>query len=89
MLVTTDSGPRFLGVAFERPVVTLFGPTDARMTATSYDREITLSLGLDCQPCMARTCPLGHHRCMRDLTVDTVHAAVAKLLEKAPVESAA
>lgn len=80
MLVTTDSGPRYLGIAFERPVVTLFGPTDPRLVETHYARETCLSLRLDCQPCMERVCPLGHHRCMRELTVDMVHAAVARHL---------
>lgn len=77
LVVSTDSGPRFFGIAFEKPVVTLFGPTDPLATATYYERETCLSLGLDCQPCMERTCPLKHHRCMRDLTVDRVYAAVA------------
>ncbi len=81
LLVTTDSGPRFVGIAFGIPVVTLFGPTDPRMTDTHYDRETCLSLSLDCQPCMARTCPLGHHRCMRELTVDRVLAAVVQRLQ--------
>ena len=81
LLVTTDSGPRFLGVAFGKPVVTLFGPTDPRMTDTHYDRETRLSLALDCQPCMERTCPLGHHRCMRELSVDRVYGAVVHGLQ--------
>jgi heptosyltransferase-2 len=89
LLVTTDSGPRYLGIAFERPVVTLFGPTDPRMVETHYERETCLSLGLDCQPCMKRVCPLGHHRCMRDLTVDRVYAAVATHLEAARMEHVA
>jgi heptosyltransferase-2 len=80
LLVTTDSGPRFFGIAFGRPVVTLFGPTDPVRTETHYDAEICVSLSLDCQPCMARTCPLVHHRCMRDLSVDVVFEAVARAL---------
>ena len=89
LLVTTDSGPRFFGVAFERPVITLFGPTDPVATRLPYDRETSLSLSLDCQPCMARVCPLGHHRCMRDLSVDMVHAAVIQALTLSPAEYAA
>lgn len=89
MVVSTDSGPRFLGIAFGKPVVTLFGPTDPASTATHYARETSLSLALDCQPCMKRVCPLGHHRCMRELTVDRVYAAVAAQLERGSAEDAA
>jgi heptosyltransferase-2 len=88
LLVTTDSGPRYLGIAFRRPVVTLFGPTDPRLVQTHYERETCLALGLDCQPCMKRVCPLGHHRCMRDMTVEMVYAAVGGHLS-APQENAA
>jgi heptosyltransferase-2 len=89
MIVSTDSGPRFMGIAFGKPVVTLFGPTDPAATMTYYDREISLSLSLECQPCMARVCPLGHHRCMRDLTVDRVYAAVTQYLAAPAAEDAA
>jgi heptosyltransferase-2 len=82
MVVSTDSGPRFLGIAFGKPVVTLFGPTDPAATATHYAGETSLSLSLDCQPCMKRVCPLVHHRCMRDLTVERVYAAVTEQLKR-------
>ena len=88
LLVSTDSGPRYFGVAFGRPVVTLFGPTDPLRTQLPYERETSMSLSLDCQPCMERTCPLGHHRCMRELTVEMVHQAVNELLEKDAAECA-
>ncbi len=80
LLVTTDSGPRFFGVAFGVPTVTLFGPTSTEFTKTYAPHETSVSLGLSCQPCMARTCPLGHHRCMRDLSVERVWTAVGGAL---------
>jgi heptosyltransferase-2 len=76
LLVTTDSGPRFFGVAFGVPTVTLFGPTNPIMTQTYSPHETSLSLGLSCRPCMKRVCPLGHHRCMRELSVERVWAAI-------------
>ncbi len=85
LLVTTDSGPRFFGIAFGKPVVTLFGPTDPLLTQTHYQQETSLSLQLDCQPCMKPICPLGHHRCMRDLSVATVYQAVLKHLTGGPL----
>ncbi|WP_428307589.1 lipopolysaccharide heptosyltransferase II [Lacipirellula sp.] len=83
LLVTTDSGPRFFGVAFGVPTVALFGPTSVAYTRTGAAHDVGLSLGLDCQPCMARTCPLGHHRCMKDLSVERVWNAVSVALADA------
>jgi heptosyltransferase II len=80
LLVTTDSGPRFFGVAFGVPTVTLFGPTSTEFTRTYAAHEVSVSLGLDCQPCMERQCPLKHHRCMRDLSVERVYAAIESAL---------
>jgi heptosyltransferase-2 len=80
LLVTTDSGPRFFGVAFGVPTISLFGPTSVEATGTGATQDVGITLGLACQPCMARTCPLSHHRCMRDLSVDRVWSAVAAAL---------
>jgi heptosyltransferase-2 len=88
VVVTTDSGPRFIAIAFGKPVITLFGPSDPTATATHYVQETCLSLGLDCQPCMARECPLAHHRCMRELSVDRVFAAVINSLETESLNAA-
>lgn len=82
LLVTTDSGPRFFGVAFGVPTVSLFGPTSTRWTRTHSAWETSVSLGLECQPCVARTCPLGHHRCMRELSVETVFEKVREQIDR-------
>lgn len=87
LLVTTDSGPRFFGVAFGVPTVSLFGPTDAALTRTGAKNDHCTSLGLDCQPCMSRSCPLAHHRCMRDLSVERVLAAIDGALQSEPAPS--
>jgi heptosyltransferase-2 len=89
LVVSTDSGPRFMAIAFGKPVVTLFGPTDPAATATHYPLETCISLKLDCQPCTQRTCPLHHHRCMRELPVERVYAAVVDMLKQEPVHHAA
>lgn len=88
-LVSTDSGPRFFGIAFGKPVVSLFGPTDPSATKTHYSAEVRLSLAIDCQYCWERSCPLGHHRCLRDLSVARVMSAVRTALEGSPATAAA
>lgn len=84
LLVTTDSGPRHFAAAFGTPVITLFGPTHIAWSETNYDRGEHVQLKLDCGPCQQRECPLKHHRCMTDLSVDTVFAAVNRQLIKYP-----
>ena len=89
LLVTTDSGPRFFGVAFGVPTVALFGPTHIAWSRTHAAHEVCLAEEVPCGPCMKRACPLGHHQCMRNLTVDRVLAAVMHQLQQRPVPLAA
>jgi heptosyltransferase-2 len=79
LLVTTDSGPRHFAAAFERPVVTLFGPTHIAWTETYHARAVHLQKQVDCGPCQRRVCPLDH-RCMTGLTPAEVFATAAELL---------
>jgi heptosyltransferase-2 len=81
LLVTTDSGPRHIASALNTPTVVLFGPIDPRWSRNYQRDSIELSVPLDCAPCGRRVCPLGHYRCMRDLTVDQVLRAVGHVLE--------
>lgn len=76
LLVTTDSGPRHFAQPFDVPVVTLFGPTHQAWSETYYPRATHLQIKVDCGPCQERACPLQHHQCMRDLSVEQVFRAV-------------
>jgi heptosyltransferase-2 len=85
LMVTTDSGPRHFAAAFGTPVVTLFGPTHVAWTETYFERAVHLQKEVPCGPCQRRVCPLGHHRCMRELTPDEVFAAACRLLTRFPL----
>lgn len=81
LLVTTDSGPRHFAAAFDRPVVSLFGPTHIDWTVTRYAREVNLQKQVPCGPCQLRVCPLDH-RCMTTLTPAEVYRAATDLLQR-------
>jgi heptosyltransferase-2 len=81
LLVTTDSGPRHFAAAFDVPAITLFGPTAIAWSENYHRHAVHLQLDLECVPCQQRTCPLGHHRCMRDLSIDEVYRAVRNQLQ--------
>lgn len=81
LLVTSDSGPRWFAAAFDVPCVTLMGPNFPELTASALERcEVVRLEGLECAPCLARVCPLGHHRCMEALEPERAVAAAARLL---------
>jgi heptosyltransferase II len=82
LLVTTDSGPRHFAAPFDVPVVTLFGPTHIAWTRTYYSKAIHLLHPVPCGPCQRPICPLGHHKCMRDLDPDSVFKAARRLLHR-------
>ena len=81
LMVSTDSGPRHIAAAFGKPVITMFGPTRPIWIENPTVRAVNLQLKLDCSGCGKRVCPLGHHRCMKELSVDLVFAEVAQLVK--------
>ncbi|MCE9532746.1 MAG: lipopolysaccharide heptosyltransferase II [Planctomycetes bacterium] len=83
LLVTTDSGPRHFAAAFDKPVVTLYGPTFIEWTETYFLKAIHKQIKVDCGPCQKRVCPLDH-RCMRNLEVADVWRASTNLLRRYP-----
>lgn len=83
LVVGGDSGLVHAARALGTPAVVLFGPT-APEAHIFGPRERLVSLRLDCAPCSShgsRECPLGHHRCMRELAVDRALRACAELLD--------
>jgi heptosyltransferase-2 len=81
VLVTNDSAPLHLAQAMGTPTVALFGPTvPAFGFAPLNAGDAALGLeGLACRPCSKHgpaRCPLGHHRCMTELSVEQVAATI-------------
>lgn len=86
LLVTNDSAPQHLASAVGTRTLTLFGPTVPAFGfgPLAPGSDTMGHVSLDCRPCDKHGpahCPLGHFRCMLELTPASVAARVHELLE--------
>jgi len=83
VVIANDSGPVHLASALKIPVVAIFGPTSPeRWRPRSQRAEVVRLDSCDCSPCSNHggdSCPLGHHRCLREISVEAVLAAVDRV----------
>ena len=80
LFITNDTGPMHVADAVGCPIAAVFGPTDWIETPPYGRRHKIVRHEIECSPCLKRTCPLGHHDCMKKLGVDDVYRACKELL---------
>jgi heptosyltransferase II len=85
VLISGDTGVMHMATGVGTPVVALFGPTVRQFGFFPYRAEAkVVEVDLACRPCSAHggsRCPLGHHRCMRQMAPDLVFARLAGATE--------
>lgn len=79
-VITNDSGLMHIAAATGRPLVVVYGSTSPGFTPPLAEHVEILQLPVDCGPCFQRECPLGHLKCLRELSPNRVLAALDKLL---------
>ncbi len=79
-VVSNDSGLMHIAAALQRPLLALYGSTSADFTPPLADRVKLLASDIECRPCFQRTCPLGHKRCLTELSAEMAWSGVQEVL---------
>jgi heptosyltransferase-2 len=84
-IVTNDSAPQHLASAMGTPTVTVFGPTvpEFGFGPLAERKAVGGHERLTCRPCDRhgpQKCPLGHWRCMRELTPEYVSSLLSEVI---------
>ncbi len=85
-VVSGDTGPMHLAVAAKRPLVAFFGPTVREFGFYPFrsDSAMIIERNLWCRPCSAHgreKCPLGHFKCLKQISAEEVAEAVMSFAE--------
>jgi lipopolysaccharide heptosyltransferase I len=83
--VTNDSGSMHLAVALNRPVVSVFGPTNPSWVGPYGRADAVVRVNLPCSPCYFRRlsqCP-NDHACMKQISPEQVIERIQAVLARA------
>lgn len=86
LLLANDTAPVHMAVAMKTPVVEIYGSTVPAFGFYPYGvGHLIIERNLSCRPCGIhghQKCPLGHFKCMKEISAEEVFNTVVKKLKE-------
>lgn len=67
-VISNDSGLMHVAAAVGCQVVAIYGSTSPEYTPPLTNKVAIVHTDIECRPCFKRECPLGHLKCLKELT---------------------
>lgn len=86
LVIGNDSSPNHISSYLGLPAISVFGPTTLKFGFRPWNDSslVVEHSNMNCRPCGVHghnKCPLGHHKCMKEISSSTVMAAALKVLK--------
>lgn len=82
LMICNDSGALHIANAMQVDVFAFFGPTVKSIGYFPFrPNDVVFEREMDCRPCGkhgSKECPLGHHKCMKDILPEEVFEVIRK-----------
>lgn len=78
-VISNDSGLMHVAAAVGCHVIGVYGSTSPDYTPPLADKVNIVHTDISCRPCFKRECPLGHLKCLTELSPKTVIAHLPKI----------
>lgn len=92
--VAVDSGLGHMAAALRVPTISIYGPTDTRLTGTYGKKQFHLSSSMECAPCLSKECSFSgpavcYPACFGENNPDKVWQQLLELCSKEAIDDSA